>query len=202
MSIGGWGGWNRAVGSKIMLKNAGDEEIITYCILDSDYYEEEEINERYSEAKKNDINLKIWKRKELENYLISPQAIKRIIKKGSGKDVSVDLLIEKINQLCEYLKEEFVDLTMDRIHVSYRRKGRFLEPSSARKKAEKKVAAIWTNKLERVSGKALIKKLSAWTNDEFNVSINPINLAQELRTDEIPTEMKTIISRIEKKQKF
>ncbi|WP_268125078.1 ATP-dependent nuclease [Roseivirga pacifica] len=202
MSIGGWGGWSRAIGSKIMLKNAGDEDIITYCILDSDYYEESEIADRYSEAKKNDINLKVWKRKELENYLISPQAIKRIIEKGSNKRVSENSLIEKINECCESLKEEFVDLTMDRIHVSYRRKGNFLEPSSARKKAEKKVDEIWTNKLERVSGKTLIKKISAWTNDEFNVSINPLNLAQELRADEIPQEMKAIITRIEKKQKF
>src|SRR5690606_2382319 len=38
ISIGGWGGWNRAVGTKLMLKNAGDENIIVYCLFDSDYH--------------------------------------------------------------------------------------------------------------------------------------------------------------------
>lgn len=202
MSIGGWGGWSRAVGSKLMLKNAGDEQIITYCLLDSDYYEEEEISARYAEAKKNDINLKIWKRKEIENYLIIPSAFRRIIERESGIEVSTNSIIEKINEFCESLKDEFVDLTMDRIHVTHRRRGEFLEPSTVRRMAEKRVSEIWTNKLERVSGKALIKKISTWTNNEYKVSVNPLKLAQELKAEEIQEEMKAVITRIEHKQKF
>jgi energy-coupling factor transporter ATP-binding protein EcfA2 len=43
MPIGGWGGWNYAVGSRMFLKNALGEEISTYCLLDSDYHTREAI---------------------------------------------------------------------------------------------------------------------------------------------------------------
>ena len=202
MSIGGWGGWSRAVGSKLMLKNAGDENIITYCILDSDYYSEDEISVRYDEAKKNGINLKIWKRKEIENYLIVPGAIKRIILRESGCEILNDQIIKKIDKCCEELKQEFIDHVMDRIHVSQRRKGNFLEPSTARQKAEECVSKSWENKLQVVSGKALIKKIGAWTNEKYNVSINPIKLAQELKAKEISEEMKIVLIKIENKQQL
>jgi predicted ATPase len=42
-SIGGWGGWNYAVGSAMLLQNAGGEEILPYCILDSDYHLDDDI---------------------------------------------------------------------------------------------------------------------------------------------------------------
>ena len=38
MPIGGWSGWPYAIGSAMLLKNAVGDDIITYCILDSDYY--------------------------------------------------------------------------------------------------------------------------------------------------------------------
>lgn len=35
-SIGGWDGWPNAIGSSQFMKNSIDEDIVTYCILDSD----------------------------------------------------------------------------------------------------------------------------------------------------------------------
>lgn len=32
-SIGGWGGWKYAIGSKLLLKNAGDKALVTYCLF-------------------------------------------------------------------------------------------------------------------------------------------------------------------------
>lgn len=34
MPINGWSGWSYAIGSSMILKNASDEKIITYCLLD------------------------------------------------------------------------------------------------------------------------------------------------------------------------
>ncbi len=202
LSIGGWGGWNRAIGSKLVLKNAGDESIITYCILDRDYHDIDEIVERYEEAKKNDINLKIWERKEIENYLIVPSAIKRIVERESTIKIDIEKIEVSINKLCEELKEEYINVVMDHIHVCHRRSGDFIEPSTARKKAEERVLQEWANKLKIVSGKALIKKISNWLNNEFNVSVNPNKLAQELNKNEISEEFKNIIIKIETRDKF
>lgn len=202
LTIGGWGGWNRAVGSKIMLRNAGGESIITYCLLDRDYHTEEEISCRYDEAKKNDINLKIWNRKEIENYLIVPSAIKRIIERESKKEITVEGITNMIDILLEDMKDDYLNRLMDKIHASSRKDGKLLEPSTARKKAQEQLEADWSNRLSVLSGKMIIKKISTWTNSEFNVSLNPNKLAQELTANEIPDELVTVITRIEKKQKF
>jgi predicted ATPase len=66
--IGGWGGWNYAVGSAMLLQNAGGEAITPFCILDSDYHIEDDIAERYAEAARRLVQLHIWRRKEIENY--------------------------------------------------------------------------------------------------------------------------------------
>lgn len=202
LSIGGWGGWSRAVGSKLMLKNAGEESIIIYCILDSDYHTEEEIVSRLDEAKKNGINLKIWEKKEIENYLIVPSAIKRIIERESKYEIDIEEIKSKIESLAETLKDDYLDLLMDKIHIDSRRTGKFLEPSTARKKAQKELEILWGNKYSLVSGKSVIKKISNWANDDFNVSLNSNKLAQELTISEIPDELKNVIINIENKTEF
>ncbi|HCE56331.1 MAG TPA: ATP-dependent endonuclease [Prolixibacteraceae bacterium] len=199
LSIGGWGGWSRAVGSKLMLKNAGEESIIIYCILDSDYHTEDEIVSRLEEAEKNGINLKIWEKKEIENYLIVPSAIKRIIERDSKYRIDIEDIKSKIESLAETLKEDYLDLLTDKIHSDSRRNGKLLEPSTARKKAQKELENLWVKKYSLVSGKSLIKKISNWTNDDYGVSLNSNKLAQELTISEIPGEVKNVIISIESK---
>lgn len=202
LSIGGWGGWSRAIGSKLMLKNAGEESIIIYCILDSDYHTEEEIDSRLKEAEKNGINLKIWKRKEIENYLIVPSAIKRIIERESKFEIDFEEIESKIESLIETLKEDYLDILMDKIHTDSRRTGKLLEPSTARKKAQNEFEILWGNKYSLVSGKSVIKKISNWVNDDYNVSLNSNKLAQELAISEIHDELKNVIINIENKTEF
>lgn len=202
LSIGGWGGWARAIGSKLMLKNAGEESINVYCILDSDYHTEDEINTRYSEAAKNGIYLKIWKKKEIENYLINPDTIKRLISKGAGKDVDICLIEEKIDSIAESLKDGYLDLLMDKIHTESRRLGKSIEPSTARKEASTQLEEAWKDKYSIVSGKTLIKQISNWVNLEYNISINSNKLAQEMRREEISDELKNVITIIESNEKW
>ena len=200
LSIGGWGGWNRAIGSKLMLKNSGQENIITYCILDSDYHTSDEINSRQEQAVKNNISLKIWSKKEIENYLVVPSAIKRLIEKNSNYKISEKEIINKIDELTEELKDDYLDILMDKVHIELRRKNKFIEPSTARKKANALLGANWSKKYDILSGKMMLKKIGNWTNETFGVSINSNKVAQELMASEIPFELKNVISKIEKKE--
>jgi predicted ATP-dependent endonuclease of OLD family len=67
MPIGGWSGWPYALGSAMLLKNSGGEEIKTYCILDSDYHTDEEKTNRLADANSKSVELHIWSRKEIDN---------------------------------------------------------------------------------------------------------------------------------------
>lgn len=202
MSIGGWGGWNRAIGSKLMLKNAGEENINVFCIFDSDYHTDNEIKERYADALKNGICIKIWNRKEIENYLINANTIKRLIFKSNGLDVKTKIIQTKIDELIEGMKDDYLDLLTDKIHVESRRNHTFLEPSTSRKEALKKLEQVWNEKYSIVSGKALVKLICNWVNTEFHVSINTNKLAHELLPSEIPLELRELIVNIENNKIF
>ena len=112
MSIGGWGGWAYALGSAMLLKNAMNETITAYCILDSDYHTEDEIRERYVQATDRSVSLHIWSRKEIENYLLIPSLILRAIRAGLPARVSPPTEEEVLVALTEAaarFRDEIVD---------------------------------------------------------------------------------------------
>ena len=197
--ISGWGGWQRVIGSyQVISKN---QEINCYCILDSDYHTEEEINNRYLEALKYGINLHIWSSKEIENYLIIDSVIKRFIKKKSGFDVPLSVIQDKLEELCEEFKNKIFDSYAT--EIQNRTKG--LAASTANKNAREIMKKSWTtleNRIKRVPGKIFISALSRWTKEKYNVSINKFALAAEIRENEIDSEVKLIVNSIELLEPF
>jgi len=132
MPIGGWSGWAYAVGSAMLLSNAFDEQIITYCILDKDYYTPDTIKNRRDEAATKNVNLHIWSRKEIENYLIIPSVIQRIIvEKGANGSPTIKEIENQIDEITNSLKDQTVDSYSQEFHNNERAKG----ISSANKKA-------------------------------------------------------------------
>lgn len=204
MPIGGWGGWNYAVGSSMTLKNAFGENIITYCILDSDYHTTEEFSRRKKEAKSRGVSLHIWSQKEIENYLLVPIAIQRLISKKIPNRISpptVDEVAEHIKKIAINME----DSVFDALSAELLAQDRSLGSGGANKEARR---ILKEKKQERngllalISGKALISNLSQWSQQEFGVSFNAIAIAHELKTHEIYREIINILTAIENGQEF
>lgn len=202
MSIGGWGGWNYAIGTKMLLKNAGDNSIKVYCLLDSDYHTKEEIEDRNDQAKKKNVNLHIWKRKEIENYLIVPKAITRIINESKEIHIEESKIASIVDGIIENLKSDVVNCYTDELFVQYRREKKEIMPSTVSKEAKKYINSIWDRKIEIVSGKEVIRRLNDFLEKEFNISFSTKRLALELRKNEIDEELKVIITKIENNKEF
>src|SRR5690606_26343604 len=113
--IGGWGGWNYARGSSLLLKETVDKDVKIYSIFDSDYHTETEISARIKEAKEIGVNIHIWSRKEVENYLVVPAAILRILKEGSKR--ASHLLVSDVERvivdIVNSMEEELIDKLAD-----------------------------------------------------------------------------------------
>ena len=204
MSIGGWGGWSYAVGSSMTLQNAFGENIITYCLLDSDYHTQEDILQRLTEATEKGVELHIWSRKELENYLLVPASIHRLIENRLAKRTrgpTVEEVARKIEETAASMEEEaFYALSAEILANN-----RSLGAGGANKLARKQLAvrkAEATGLPSLVSGKALISKLSKWSQDEFGVSFNSVAAAKVVTRQEIPEEVRRIVSAIQKGQPF
>lgn len=199
IAIEGWGGWKNAVGVSMGLKNAGDQEIKTYCILDSDYHTPEEIAGVKREARKHSLKIHIWKKKEIENYLIASSAIQRLIdgKLSKRKRLPTISQIEaKIDEVCERYKIDTSDAIAQEVYAQNRKKGlRY-----ANRVARERINKAWKTLGGRcgvVSGKTILRELSSWSKNNFNVSFGRLTLARELSKKDIAAEVVQVITRIE-----
>ena len=197
--VEGWGGWQRVIGSNKVFKD-NNTSIATYCIFDSDYHTDEEKNVRLADARTNEINLHIWKKKEIENYLLIPGAICRLIK---SKKKNVDVTEDKISGFISAICEEMKDDVTDSFATTIKNLDRSIEIKSANQKARKQVNDRWENeKWSIVSGKEILAKLAKWVAENYNVAFNKFALAREITLAEIDAEVVKIITCIENKTTF
>jgi len=213
-NIGGWGGWRYAIGSRMTVKNVGDENIKIYCIFDSDYHIEPDINERYLEANRNNINLHVWKMKEIENYFIIPTVIHRIIaRKSKNTDVKLGYIETKILEICDSFRQEVEDNYSTEIDKYFKHKPKIVdfidgntelskEAKNINRLARKIVEKKWQKPIEVVPGKKMIKEINKWLTEEFKININLTDLIKNMYSSEINTEMRDVLDKIENNKKF
>jgi hypothetical protein len=203
MPIGGWGGWPYAVGTALAIRNAVGEEVITCCVLDSDYHTPGEIERRILDAKARNVSLYVWPRKEIENYLLVPAAISRVITLRSARNdaPSSDDVGNQITSLATSLRDEAFDATSAEVLANNRALGAGGANRQARATLEARITAL--GGLEHVvSGKQIIAELSAWSQEKFGVSLNAAQIANELREREIHPDLEHVVRAIERLQRF
>lgn len=198
-SVGGWGGWNYAVGSEMFLQNAGGEGIVTYCIFDSDYHTPKEITQRQLEAKQRGIALHIWKRKEIENYLLVPAAIQRAVQKQLAEGIpapSVEQIERRLEKIAEIYREEVTDCLATSIALADRK----VMAGTANQQARVLVSERWETQAGRFSiipGKKVLSKLANWLEKKYQVSVGAAAIAYSLARNEVDEELRQVIGSIE-----
>ncbi len=193
--LNGWGGWNYAIGSSRLLKETVDNQIKVYCLFDSDYHTEDEIQKRYSDASRLNVELHIWRKKEIENYLLIPEVILRILQKEIGHNVSsIQEITDKIQEIISSLQEDALHSLANELQKWNRK----LEVKTAISQAKK----LYPNISDKIPGKEAISKLSYWTQKKYKVSLSPKKIAQNAQKSEIPTEIADVIGCIEANNSF
>jgi energy-coupling factor transporter ATP-binding protein EcfA2 len=204
MSIGGWTGWPYAIGSSMLLRNSGGESIAVYCILDSDYHTEHQKTARREQAVRSDVRLHIWSYKEIENYLICPTAIIRVIEERVAKRTNPPSLVEienEIDRAIDLLKDEAFDGISNEILLDDRSLGQV----GANKAARKLLEQCWKSRGSRlgiVSGKALFTHIARWSQEQFGVSLNLPLVVRSMRPSEVPLELQSVLESIAKGESF
>jgi energy-coupling factor transporter ATP-binding protein EcfA2 len=199
MSIGGWSGWKLAVGSSMGFRNALGQDIKCYCILDSDYHSPQEIAERYREAHQRGVQLHIWERKEIENYLLVPAAIARLIAKRVANRVTPPSATE-IKAKIIAIADDMEDEIFDAMATEFLSNDRSLRQTGANRSARQRIHDLRRNTGDLTSiasGKALLSALAGWSKSEFGVSFSAVNVAGEITIAEMQDELLAVIRGIE-----
>jgi hypothetical protein len=202
MEAGGWDGWQRVIGAAQMLRNSAGDAITAYAIFDSDWHEPQVILDRYDEAERHNIRLHIWTRKEIENFLLVPAAIQRVIDRQSTSRHDVPNVAEVEERIVELATAMLEDITDD-CSNDYLRVHRDVAVPKANRWARNYVSSRLSEDgglLSVAPGKKLFEALSAWSDEVCGATFGSVAIARELRQEEIADELRSVTLAIARHQ--
>ena len=145
----------------------------------------------------------IWVRKEIENYLLVPSAICRVIAARAPRRTAPTeaAVAAKINNIIEQLRNEITDGYAHELQ----KKNRGWQLPTANSRARTIVSSFWQTEQGRLSvapGKKVLSALSAWSKAEFDVSFGTEAIAQGIHQHELDSEVRAIIAAINDREPF
>lgn len=199
LPVGGWPGWSYAIGSAMLLKNAGGESIAVYSVFDSDYHSTTAIAKRYEEASRVGVRLHIWGRKEIENYFLLPDVICRAITSrmaARAQAPSTNEITTRIDEISEELKDEVFDAIANERLLENRAGG----STGANREARQILNERWRTRhgrLATVPGKQTLSRLSEWAQSQFGASLSASVVARHMHATDVPEEVQIVIRALE-----
>jgi predicted ATPase len=199
-AVGGWGGWERAVGAATAIRKAYGTGLTVYSIFDSDYHPPEQIADRYRRAQLEKVHVHVWSMKELENYMLIPAAISRAISARTRLvGPSAEEVATEIDTIVNALQEDVTSAIISELHALDKAAG----PGPAYKAAKALCASAWSSQEGRwaiASGKTILSKLSEWSKAKYDVSFGPKTIARGLNQAEIHSEVRLVLDAIDRRR--
>ena len=106
VALNGFNNLREAFGTSKLFYDETKGMIQCICLLDSDYYPRDMIKKRCDEASANHLKLHIWKRKEIENYLLEPEVLFRISKQSQEK---YDVFMKELEEVADEFRNRVFD---------------------------------------------------------------------------------------------
>lgn len=192
VSLGGWSRFDEALGAARLFYEETKGEIETYCILDRDYHTDEEITSLYAKAEESHLNLHVWSKKELENYILTPKTIYRAL---DIPGLTFEEFAKELSLELEPLREKTSDAILDYLAMRDRSK----MPSYFRGMADKMLSEKWNSlegRLSIANGKDIISIVNAWAQTKYKKSCSRNRLMEALTSEDVSEEMAEVICRL------
>lgn len=197
----GFSNWNRLTHVDWVSTNIFGEQVRCFVILDRDYNTEGQVKYITDALGEKDVRVHIWKRKEIENYLIDDDALYRIFAerfvrahKGAELPLSAPNFRRNIETILEDLKVEAVSQLVGMAIKSRRNRG--VDESTIVSKVMREFDEKWQQEGYRrgiVPGKEFFARLNEWLKTEFNVTISVRAAVSSLKRSEIHPEIEEVI---------
>ena len=166
VTLGGKGRFEEALGAARLFFEETNSEIQTICLLDHDYSTDEEIAKFNSRAEESHLNLHIWKKKEIENYIVTPQIVFSASKLPESKQ---DELYRELELSVEKYKDSITD-QYGKKFFELNKNGR--DVTTIMPMAREYVNSKWNTleeKMALINGKQLITEVIDVLREKFGV---------------------------------
>ena len=192
IKLGGWARFGEALGAARLFYQETHGDIKTYCILDRDYHTQSEIDDLYKKAKDNHLYLHVWNKKELENYIVTPTSLFRML--GLPKEKYDDFVQEMYEQL-DPLYGSALSSMMDHFQSLERGKASSYYMMLAKTVLDSKWQTL-EGRLSIVNGKDCIATINKWVREKYGKSCSKIALMNALMPEDIDDEISDVIKEL------
>jgi energy-coupling factor transporter ATP-binding protein EcfA2 len=193
--IDGLTGWTRLDAMKWAFEQSLGESIRFCAVLDSDYRPDEE-NAAISEELLEHLSFAhILARKEIENYLLIPNTLRRLIS-GISDDP------ETFQRVITVVSDEVQDATTAQYaarHADFSLKSG-IDRATSIAEANRRFRSRWSDldrRMEIVPGKKYLSAINREIQNEVNRTLTPSAILAAMHVDEIPRDMVSLIGALE-----
>ena len=198
--FGGFNNIPRVYGTANLFFNETTNQIKCFALADKDYRDERIINKVYEDAKREHVNLHVWSKKEIENYLLVPKILYKFI--PSDFNLAYDDFLQLLNDLLETQK----DAVFDSYSSQYRNdckalsNGQQWEVATCNQHAREYLTQHWINlenKLSLIGGKDFLSFINGYFKEHFNVSLSVKKILQKFTPSSVPKEISDFLAQLQ-----
>ena len=189
--INGWDSWNTVTSLSEVFKNS-KLPVSLCCVFDSGFHTKERIRNLNLQAKSWNVDLHIWSKNSIENYVINHDVIFRYISKNKRRgQLSQEELSLKIDEIVSNMKVDTLNGLTKTIQQSSND-----DISIILDRAMQELEMRWNSPYNIISGRNFFNRLSLWTQDCFDITISARQLVPYFNREEVPNEIISVIARI------
>jgi hypothetical protein len=200
--IGGFGQRQKIQDAAWTFEKVLRAEIAIAAILDRDYRCTEEIAELARDARTTVPHFHILQRKEIENYLLMPEAVtKAILDRLANRDNRTDeVSLASVNNLIDELSADMKSATLGQLasnRMRYFANRTSRDPATVAHEAITALDCDW-GILERrmiiVPGKQLLAALNSRLQQNLGISITPAQIIRHISRESVPTDLTDVLA--------
>lgn len=187
-SVGGMNNWPRAAMASRAFHDTSSGKVEGVMFIDRDYKPEDILSGVVESACKDHLRIKIWSRKEMENYFLDASIVHSYLAR-EDPSIQLDGVSRIVDEVIDELKNGLVVLIADSLQAADRK----LALTTAMARAE----LILKERIDRgatwrdiVSGKKALSIISERCQAEWNMQISPMSLCRHMKLDDVPAELR------------
>lgn len=190
IQLGGFSSWDHLPAFAWLAKDLLPGAVDLSVILDRDYHSDAEVAKAGDSLGRAGIQVHVWKRKELESYLITPPVISRL----SGAPEST------VTALLDDAAEEQRYQVSSQIAAYERRASKpGIDLATLLATTQKEFDTCWADRsyrMERTNAKQLLSRLNQLLREAGHKPVSTYRLAAEHHVHEIADEMREVLGRL------
>lgn len=203
LESGGFGSWERVTTLASGIADALGSPLIIAAVYDRDYYCQEHVDLITGELSRHLALARFHERKEIENYLLVPDALDRALERALANQrhteahaapISVKLLREITDPLKDFVQSQLLARRWDHLRTS----GQDL--ADVNRETLRRFADIWDDirsRLTIVPGKEVLANFRERIQKDLGVSLTDNRIIEAMRREEIPDDLLSLLGALE-----